>query len=207
MQYYDYFWDFDGNLYNTYPVMTTALHQTLATWGLDVAEAELYRAMRRTSVGQTIKSYAQQVPVTATTIRQKYATIEAPQIGQARPFPYVREVCQAVVQAGGRNFLLTHRNQVAKQLLTRDHLVQYFTDFITGDDDFPRKPDPASLNYLCTKHNVVRHTAVMVGDRTLDIEAGHNAGLAGILFDFDDLIADHATADQVIHCFRELLVD
>ena len=87
MQYRDYFWDFDGNLYNTYPVMTTALHQTLATWGLDVAEAELYHAMRLTSVGQTIRSYAQQVPVTATTIRQKYATIEAPKSGQARQFP------------------------------------------------------------------------------------------------------------------------
>ena len=30
----------------------------------------------------------------------------------------------------------------------------------------------------------------MVGDRTLDIEAGHNAGMAGILFDPDDLIED-----------------
>jgi phosphoglycolate phosphatase-like HAD superfamily hydrolase len=41
------------------------------------------------------------------------------------------------------------------------------------------------LNYLLDKHQVDRHRAVMVGDRNLDIEAGHNAGIAGYLFDID----------------------
>lgn len=47
---------------------------------------------------------------------------------------------------------------------------------MTGDAHFPRKPNPASLNYLCTKFGIIRTEAVMVGDRPLDVEAGRRAG-------------------------------
>lgn len=102
--------------------------------------------------------------------------------------------------------MLTHRNESAKEILKRDGLLEYFKDFVTADDNFKRKPDPESLDYLLDKHQIDRKTAVMVGDRTLDVDAGHNAGIAGILFDPDGLIkADSCRPEQQIKTLKELI--
>jgi phosphoglycolate phosphatase-like HAD superfamily hydrolase len=55
---------------------------------------------------------------------------------------------------------------------------------------FPRKPDPAALNFLCEKFDIDKSTALMVGDRDIDIDVGHNAGMRGCLFDTGNYYPD-----------------
>ncbi|WP_054726514.1 HAD-IA family hydrolase [Paucilactobacillus hokkaidonensis] len=126
---------------------------------------------------------------------------------QPQLFEGVRNALQQVVQNGGQNYLLTHRNNSAMEFITQDGIKSLFTDFITAEQPFPRKPNPTSLNYLIDKHKVDRETAVMVGDRNLDIDAGHNAGIAGILFDPDDLIEVTSNPEIKIHSITEILND
>ena len=124
----------------------------------------------------------------------------------AEPFDFAGKVLETIQTSGGQSFLLTHRDESAKEILKRDGLLEYFKDFVTADDNFKRKPDPESLDYLLDKHQIDRKTAVMVGDRTLDVDAGHNAGIAGILFDPDGLIkADSCRPEQQIKTLKELI--
>ncbi|WP_279403677.1 HAD-IA family hydrolase [Secundilactobacillus kimchicus] len=81
---------------------------------------------------------------------------------------------------GGRHFLLTHRNQSALTLLADNGLATAFSGTVTGDSPYPRKPDPAALNALIETYAIDRTTAVMVGDRTLDIEAGIMRAFVGL---------------------------
>lgn len=43
---------------------------------------------------------------------------------------------------------MTHRDESAQRYLEQAGLAQYFTDAVTAAQPFPRKPDPAALNYL-----------------------------------------------------------
>ncbi len=58
-----------------------------------------------------------------------------------------------------------------------------FTDVITSESGFPRKPAPDSLLHLMRVHGLPPEACVMIGDRPLDVEAGANAGMLGCLLD------------------------
>lgn len=45
----------------------------------------------------------------------------------------------------------------------------------------------------------------MVGDRELDIAAGHNAGMSGILFDPDKLLHQDYNADRLVYSLSDIL--
>lgn len=189
--YQTYFWDFDGTLFDSYAVMAPALVYGFKCQQVEVSKDLAYQLMRQKSRGEAFESLGKQWP--QVDLKQAYAdykSYERAHLQSLQPFNGAKEVLAAIVAAGGQNFLLTHRNDEAWQLLAKANLKQYFTGGVSGADNFARKPNPASLNYLCEKYQVNPARAAMVGDRTLDIEAGHNAGMAGILFDPDDLIKD-----------------
>lgn len=202
----DYCWDFDGTLYQTYPVMVKAFKETLQDYGIEVNAQAVYLRMRRSSLGQTFAFYTNDLPTTTQAkVVQDYRQREQQAQKDEHPFSGAREVCKQVVARGGRNFLLTHRDHSAWQLLVRDQLAEFFSGAVTGDAHFPRKPNPASLNYLCTKFGIIRTEAVMVGDRPLDVEAGRRAGMQGYLFDPDQTIIAKIECDRRISELKAVL--
>ncbi|WP_178197380.1 HAD-IA family hydrolase [Ligilactobacillus sp. Marseille-Q7487] len=208
MKYTDYFWDFDGTLYNTYPQMTKAFVKTLEQVGVVVDKKQAYQMMRQKSLGETFDYYLKKNPqlsFSKSQLRKRYQVIEQNILLSMQPFAETKEVCRQIVAGGGRNFLLTHRDQSALKLLQRDGLFTLFTDFVTAQNHFARKPNPESLNYLLDKNEVDRSKAVMVGDRKLDVLAGHNAQIAGILFDYDDLLQVDFMCERKIKNLNELL--
>ena len=111
----------------------------------------------------------------------RHAEDEEPQ--SMLPYPGAREVLAAIAQGGGRNYLYTHRNHTALEALERWDMRKWFRDFVTKEDGFPSKPAPDALNFLLAKHALARENCAMVGDRPIDLQAGENAGMAGIFFD------------------------
>ena len=189
-----FFFDFDGTLYDTYPEMTASLLQAARKSGIVLQKKVVFRHLRQTSVHQTFDFFFSQA-----TVRQRifneYSILEKQNMQQARPFAQVATVCQTLFKSHKRLFLLTHRGQSAWQLLEVAGLKKYFTSGVTAEAGFKRKPDPAALNYLCQKFEIDSQKAVMIGDRPLDIIAGHRAGMQGWLFTPDDLI-DYRQADR-----------
>lgn len=65
---------------------------------------------------------------------------------------------------------------VAKEVLKGLKLLEY-VDAVEGDDDISQlKPSPDQINKICAKLEVSPTQAVMVGDTSMDIKAGKNAG-------------------------------
>ena len=204
--YREFFWDFDGTLFDTYPGMVKAFVQVFADKGFDLDEEEVYKRMRQTSLGKTFKFYCEQTGLEdPQKMRLLYNPIEEKLESQMHPFVGVKEVLQKVVDDGGHNYLMTHRNQSSLSMLAEFDLKKYFTDSVTAEKKFPRKPDPASLNSLVDRYHLNPQECVMVGDRVLDIEAAHNAKMAGILFDLDDLIVEPVTPEHRVHKVSEIL--
>lgn len=82
---------------------------------------------------------------------------------------------------GGRNFLVSHRNHLVLEILDKAEIASYFTEVVTSENGFARKPSPDSFLYLINKYDI-KH-GLVIGDRQIDIEAGKVAGLDTLLVD------------------------
>ena len=96
-------------------------------------------------------------------------------------FDGIRETLEDIVAAGGKNYLYTLRNHVAKDALDAYGVSHLFTDFVTRENGFPGKPAPDAVAYLMEKHGMDPAETVMIGDRDLDGQSGINAGANGCL--------------------------
>ena len=66
-------------------------------------------------------------------------------------------------------------------ILKKTGIAGYFTEVVTASSGFKRKPDPESMIYLRDKYKI--RSGIVIGDRSIDIEAGQAAGLATHLFE------------------------
>lgn len=195
-------WDFDGTLYDTYPGITKAFYRAVSEANIKMDMEEL-GAQLRVSIGNTQKRLVQQYGLNNDEFEQKYIWYRNQIEDVAIPaFPHAIEICRAVWENGKQNYLYTHRDRIALRHLEKSGIAQCFTDCISIEDDFPRKPDPTALLSLANKYGFAPAECIMIGDRDIDILAGKNAGMAACFFD------EHQTtvpaADYNIFCFDQL---
>ena len=125
-----------------------------------------------------------------------------------QPISGIPEAVIALSALGGKHYLVTHRDRhTATVLLAQCGLLSSFEELVTSDDGLPRKPAPDSCLYLLNRHRIDPATAVMIGDRPLDIRAGKAAGMLGCLLDPDGRFPDEPCdlrireADELTHLF------
>jgi HAD superfamily hydrolase (TIGR01509 family) len=81
---------------------------------------------------------------------------------------------------------------------------QFFTEIVTGDHGFERKPSPEAYNYLIKKYQLKKGLSLAIGDRILDIQAGRAAGIKTVFIRSNDgLECDFA--DFRIDSLKEVL--
>ena len=212
MLYRHFFWDFDGTLYDTYGRITRALVKGLADMGIETDFDTAFFRVKK-SLREALCMYLSEHPEVKITpdeaIGYYRAHSEEEDLSSIQPYADTEKVLRAVAEHGGRNYLYTHRGQSGIDALRRDGLDRYFSDFVTSRDGFPSKPAPDALNYLCEKHHLDRVQCVMVGDRSIDLDAGKNAGMAGALYDPDHLYDHYDTAYrfETLEALRTALIE
>jgi len=177
-------WDFDGTLFDTYPVMAAAFQHTLAAKGLEEPLEDIERTMK-VSISHAAAHYRDKYQLD-TDFFNRYASQRTTfERRFAAPFPLIPDMCRTIQRRGDFNYLYTHRGQSALEFMDKYHLTRFFRDFITSQQSFPRKPSPDAINYLTKKYGMEPYETLMIGDRAIDILAAHNAGIHSCLF------ADH----------------
>ncbi len=202
------FWDFDGTLFDTYKQMVPAFRHALLDLEVDDVEIDdydIYLTMRRHSLGTAVSKYAAFFGVNKDRLKEIEKKYENKDVLKAKPFVGVEGVLKFNLTQNGENFLLTHRDDLAEDLLAKFNLKELFSDAVTANQLFPRKPNPESLNWLIKHNNVQRNKSAMIGDRQLDIQAGHNANISGFLFDPDAIISNDGTPEFRFNQMPELL--
>lgn len=197
----NYIWDFDGTLYDTYPIMLKALMKTFEDFKMEKDQEMVYKKIKTESIRQMIIDWHLPMP----NFDQEYHTYEAQQNKDSFPFSETRETLLDLQEKGGQHFILTHRTVASTwQLLKRDRLDSLVVDIIGSDSNFPRKPDPSAINYLIDTYHLDYHLTVMIGDRRLDIEAGNNANIQTVFFDLDHFNQD-IKATYFINNLKEMV--
>ena len=96
--------------------------------------------------------------------------------------PDARDVLNWADQVGIRNFVYTHKGDNALSILRDLGLESYFTEILTSQSGFTRKPSPEAANYLLGKYQLDSEKTYYIGDRTLDVEFAQNSGIQSINF-------------------------
>lgn len=200
MKYKNYIWDFDGTLYDTYPVMVKAFSQALDDFGLHMTEKDIYQVMKKESLRYLIQSFQ----VNHELLDEKFHQYEIKHLEDSLPFEETKSTLETILKQGGQHFILSHRHlDTAHELLEREGLEALITETIGADSNFPRKPKPDSILYLVEKYRLEPDETLMIGDRKLDVEAGRNAGVKTCLFDIDGFLGK-IEANHVVGSLAEI---
>ena len=101
---------------------------------------------------------------------------------QVALMPGAREVLEWADVAGIQQFVYTHKGDNAFAILRDLGLESYFTEILTSQSGFARKPSPEAATYLIDKYQLNPDNTYYIGDRTLDVEFAQNSGIQSINF-------------------------
>ena len=176
MDYQDYIWDLGGTLLDNYETSTAAFVETLADAGIRASHDDVYKALK-ISTPYAIAQFASGIPQ----FLQTYKANEAIELAHPVLFEGASELLKKIIARGGRNFLISHRNDQVLEILEKTEILTDFTEVVTSSRGFKRKPNPESMLYLKDKYQI--ENGLVIGDRLIDTEAGQAAGFATYLFD------------------------
>ena len=167
-------WDFDGTLFDSYPGMVNAFLRALKKYGIEAKYDEVLKLFLNSE--KTAVQYYQNQFLLGEELTEVYQDEKSHiDLSNMLPFPYAKEVCQRIKEAGRYNYILTHRGSTTYDILRKNGMVELFTEIVTKDNQFARKPDPEAIYYLLDKYQIHPKEAMIVGDREIEILLGQKA--------------------------------
>uniref|UniRef100_UPI00403F94C1 HAD-IA family hydrolase n=1 Tax=Candidatus Enterococcus willemsii TaxID=1857215 RepID=UPI00403F94C1 len=195
-----YIWDFDGTLYDTYPVMLDAFVLTLADYDIQADRREIYQILKN----QSSATIAEKYQLDFDEFSARFKRYENQDIRIPVSYTGTKEMLESVLATGSKNYIMTHRTVAStKELLEREDMLHLFEEIVGTENNFARKPAPDAINYLTQTYQMPVEKTVMIGDRPLDIDAGKNAQVKTIFYDLEQLISD-VQADYTVCSVAEM---
>ena len=174
-------WYFDGTLFDTYPVMGSIFKSMLEEEGIEESLDEILKYMK-VSMSYALNYYEKKYHINNTFIEKYQKQRKDMEFSLCKPYKGIEEICKYIHTSGKKNYLYTHRGESSITFLKNYDLYDYFSDFITSEHGFERKPSPNAINHIIDKYNIIHNEAIMIGDRDLDILSAKNAGISGCFF-------------------------
>lgn len=175
-------WDFDGTLFNTYPAYTEIFYKVLG--GTSTRE-QIYQKLKISFSHATRFFGLSNEQIKEINSFEGNITPE-----DVKPFKHVEDILKFATT----NVIMTHKTKMGvDEILNYYGWEHYFKEIVTIDNGYPRKPHPASYQYLHDKH----HLNLIIGDRELDILPGKSLGIKTCLFQNNTPGADYYLNDYI----------
>lgn len=174
------FWDLGGTLVDSYPQVDKAFCDVVRVSGHDVDLIDVSR-LTRVSTTTAITTLAERFGIDPADFERANADLK--RIWETRPAPAMPGAIRLMVDlhaAGGLNLVVTHRDRSSAESLIKG-LGLPVDDLLSTSDGFPRKPDPSMYDALIARHRLTSDECMGVGDRPLDVEAAHRAGMSAAI--------------------------
>lgn len=177
-----FIWDLDGTLLDSYEAILAGLEETFSQFSIPYDKGKVRSYILKYSVQDLLQEVAEEKNLDLTELNQARAQSLAEKNAQVVLMPGAREVLAWAYKAGIQQFVYTHKGENAFAILGDLDLLQYFTEILTNQSGFARKPDPEAAVYLLEKYDLDPEETYYIGDRTLDIEFAQNSGIQSINF-------------------------
>ena len=182
MQGTAFIWDLDGTLLDSYEAILSGIEETYAQFSIPYNKEEVRAFILKYSVQDLLAQVAEERGLDLGLLNQVRAQSLAEKNAQVVLMPGAREVLDWADKQGIQQFVYTHKGDNAFSILRGLGLDSYFTEILTSQSGFARKPNPEAATYLLSKYHLKPDRTYYIGDRTLDIEFAQNSGIQSINF-------------------------
>ena len=182
MQKIAFIWDLDGTLLDSYEVILSGIEETFAQFSIPYDKEQVREFILKYSVQDLLVQVAEERKLDVAVLNQVRAQSLAEKNAQVVLIPGAREVLSWADQVGIQQFVYTHKGDNALTILRDLGLESYFTEILTSQSGFARKPSPEAATYLLDKYQLDSEKTYYIGDRTLDVEFAQNSGIQSINF-------------------------
>ena len=182
MQGTAFIWDLDGTLLDSYEAILSGIEETYAQFSIPYNKEKVRAFILKYSVQDLLEQVAEERDLDADMLNQVRAQSLAEKNAQVVLMPGAREVLAWADKQGIQQFVYTHKGDNALTILRELGLDSYFTDILTSQSGFARKPNPEAATYLINKYHLKPDRTYYIGDRTLDIDFAQSSGIQSINF-------------------------
>ena len=182
MQKTAFIWDLDGTLLDSYEAILSGIEETYAQFSIPYDKEKVREFILKYSVQDLLVQVAEERKLDVEELNQVRAQSLSEKNAQVALMPGAREVLAWADQAGIQQFVYTHKGDNALTILRDLGLESYFTEILTSQSGFARKPSPEAATYLLDKYQLDSEKTYYIGDRTLDVEFAQNSGIQSINF-------------------------
>jgi len=182
MQKPAFIWDLDGTLLDSYEAILSGIEETFAQFTIPYDKEKVKEFILKYSVQDLLEKVAEERKLDVEVLNQVRAQSLAEKNAQVVLMPGAREVLHWADQAGIQQFVYTHKGDNAFTILRDLGLESYFTEILTSQSGFARKPSSEAATYLLGKYQLDSEKIYYIGDRTLDVEFAQNSRIQSINF-------------------------
>ena len=182
MQKTAFIWDLDGTLLDSYEAILSGIEETFAQFSIPYDKEQVREFILKFSVQDLLEQVAEERKLDVEVLNQVRAQSLAEKNAQVVLMPGAREMLAWADQAGIQQFVYTHKGDNAFAILRDLGLESYFTEILTSQSGFARKPSPEAAIYLLDKYQLNPDNTYYIGDRTLDVEFTQNSGIQSLNF-------------------------
>ena len=182
MQKTAFIWDLDGTLLDSYEAILSGIEETFGQFSIPYDKEQVREFILKYSVQDLLVRVAEKRKLDVEVLNQVRAQSLFEKNAQVVLMPGAREVLAWVKETGIQQFVYTHKGDNAFTILRDLGLESYFTEIITSQSGFARKPNPEAATYLLDKYQLNPEKTYYIGDRTLDVEFAQNSKIQSINF-------------------------
>ena len=182
MQETAFIWDLDGTLLDSYEAILSGIEETYALFSIPFDKEKVRAFILKYSVQDLLMQVAEERGLDVDRLNQVRAQSLAEKNAQVILMPGAREALAWANQQGIQQFVYTHKGDNALTILRDLGLDVYFTEILTSQSGFARKPSPEAATYLISKYHLKPDRIFYIGDRTLDIDFALNSGIKSLNF-------------------------
>ena len=177
-----FIWDLDGTLLDSYEAILSGIEETFAQFSIPYDKEQVREFILKFSVQDLLVQVAEERKLDMEVLNKVRAQSLAEKNAQVVLMPGAREVLAWAKETGIQQFVYTHKGDNAFTILRDLGLEYYFTEILTSQSGFARKPNPEAATYLLDKYQLDPEKTYYIGDRTLDVEFAQNSGIQSINF-------------------------
>ena len=186
-----FIWDLDGTLLDSYDAILAGLEETYASYQLPFDRASIKNYLLKHSVQDLLVAVAAEYQLDVTDLNHRRAESLAEKNAQVLLMEGARDVLSWAKDAGIEQFVYTHKGENALVILRDLGLESFFTEILTSQSGFARKPNPEAAIYLMKKYGLHPEKIYYIGDRSLDIDFARNSQIQSINFLPSDYEGNH----------------
>ena len=182
MQETAFIWDLDGTLLDSYEAILSGIEETYAQFSIPFDKEKVRDFILKYSVQDLLAQVSEERGLDLGVLNQVRAQSLAEKNAQVVLMPGARKVLAWANQQGIQQFVYTHKSDNALTILRDLGLDVCFTEILTSQSGFARKPSPEAATYLISKYHLKPECTYYIGDRLLDIEFALNSGIKSLNF-------------------------